>query len=177
MGLRPTNDYETMWDRRCRLSIGTKGGNVLLGLDLRSLRLGPAATFFEGVIHRNLRPFFSIAFNHMPISALLTSRAPHVTSEAEENHNAVQQRTQRSTQVRERQEKSGQGASARLRPPTTRQTRKSTPSNPPVPAPKKVKLVSVSTVSVTACLPAKSPSMTTTTAANTTISATQSSPA
>jgi hypothetical protein len=39
-----------MWDRRCRLSIGTKGGKVLLGLDLRSLRLGPAPTFFEGAV-------------------------------------------------------------------------------------------------------------------------------
>jgi hypothetical protein len=41
---------KTMWDRRCRLSIGTKGGKVLLGLDLRPLRLGPAATFFDGAV-------------------------------------------------------------------------------------------------------------------------------
>ena len=43
-------NMKTMWDRRCRLSIGTKGGNVLLGLDFRSLRLGPAATFFKGAL-------------------------------------------------------------------------------------------------------------------------------
>jgi hypothetical protein len=42
-------NMKTMWDRRCRLSIRTKGGKVLLGLDLRSLRLGPAPTFFKGV--------------------------------------------------------------------------------------------------------------------------------
>jgi hypothetical protein len=41
-------NMKPMWDRRCRLSIGTKGGKVLLGLDLRSLRLDPAPTFFKG---------------------------------------------------------------------------------------------------------------------------------
>ena len=39
-----------MWDRRCRLSIGTKGGKALRGLDLRAFRHGPAAAFFEGAV-------------------------------------------------------------------------------------------------------------------------------
>jgi hypothetical protein len=36
---------KTMWNRRFRLFIGTKGGNVLRGLHLRFSRLGPAGTF------------------------------------------------------------------------------------------------------------------------------------
>jgi hypothetical protein len=36
---------KTMWNRRFRLFIGTKGYNVLRGLHLRSSRLGPAGTF------------------------------------------------------------------------------------------------------------------------------------
>ena len=39
-----------MWDRRCRLSIGTKGGKALRGLDLRAFRHGPAAAFFKGAV-------------------------------------------------------------------------------------------------------------------------------
>ena len=64
---------KTMWDRRCRLSIGTKGGNVLLGLDLRSLRLGPSATFFKGA-----RPGLNAALTltrggRLPIGRRLTT--------------------------------------------------------------------------------------------------------
>jgi hypothetical protein len=52
----PRTNMKTMWDGRCRLSVGTKGGKVLLGLDLRSLRLGPAATFFEGALPTPFQP-------------------------------------------------------------------------------------------------------------------------
>ena len=36
---------KTVWNGRFRLFIGTKGGNVLRGLHLRSSSLGPAGTF------------------------------------------------------------------------------------------------------------------------------------
>jgi hypothetical protein len=36
---------KTMWNRRFRLFIGTKGGNILHGLHLRFSRPGPADMF------------------------------------------------------------------------------------------------------------------------------------
>jgi hypothetical protein len=41
-----------LWDRRFRLSVGTKGGNLLRGLHLRSSRIWSRSPVFNGVSSR-----------------------------------------------------------------------------------------------------------------------------
>jgi len=47
---------KTMWNRRFRLFIGTIGGNVLRGLDLRSSRPWSRSPVFNGALAMSLRP-------------------------------------------------------------------------------------------------------------------------